>query len=316
MSAMPFCGQHRRMRGELAPVAFDWLEVIVVRSGTALLTHRDDGRRQHVRPGDVVVLRPNVPCGIVPEGLVELSRLFYRPAFVVEQIRWADPLCLPDRWAAESQFERALPSQVVALAPPERVELGGLADRIVCGRRADAPEVSRLSLASWAIGVLGIVEDQLICEGLHGLFLGDDDVVNSPTEPCFGTLRPLRPEVRQAIKLIQARFSERLSLDELARAVHLSRPQFARVFTTQVGKTPKAYQDLLRVKRMAGLLLSTTMSVQAISTNVGWSNTPWAARVFKEATTMLPSEYRRTFARGPLFPDGAALAASPLTFCV
>jgi hypothetical protein len=51
------------MRGELAPVAFDWLEVIVVRSGTASLRHRDDGRRQHVRSGDVVVLLPNVPCG-------------------------------------------------------------------------------------------------------------------------------------------------------------------------------------------------------------------------------------------------------------
>ncbi|MDR1188611.1 MAG: AraC family transcriptional regulator, partial [Bifidobacteriaceae bacterium] len=287
---LPFCGRDVLIRRPLAPVAFDWLEVIAVRAGTGVLVHRDEGFRERVREGDVVVLLPNVPCRIEPEGQVGLTRLFYRPAFVVEQIRWAEPIALPDQWAALSRFERAAPSQVVRLGPGRREEFCALADKITRRQFPLGGGRGHLRLASWALGVLGIIEDQLVCDGAHGLFLGDDEVVGRPTEPCFGSLRPLRPEVRLAMKLIQERYMDRLPLDEIARAACLSRPQIARVFTEQVGKTPKAYQDLLRVKHMVRLLVSANATVRAAAEAVGWRNASRAARVFKEATTMLPSE--------------------------
>jgi AraC-like DNA-binding protein len=302
------------MRKVYAPAAFDWLEVIVVREGTGMLTHRDDSDQELVRPGHVVVLLPNVPCGLAPEGRIVVSRLFYRPAFVIEQIRWADPLNLPDHWAAASRFERALPSQVVTVGRSGGSGLDRLADKIAQGTAHHEPGVGRLSLASWAIRVLGVIEDHLACAGAHGLFVSDADVVERPTEPCFGVIRPLRPEIREAMRLIRRRFDHQVSLAELTRTVHLSRAQLERLFTEQAGKTPKAYQDLLRVKHMVRLLLTTDITVAAVSAAAGWSNPSRAARVFREATTMSPSEYRRAFAgpSGELLADTDGLTVEPV----
>ncbi len=112
----------------------------------------------------------------------------------------------------------------------------------------------------------------------------------------FGVLGPVRDEVRQVMLAIQARFTEPLPVQELAADVNLSRSQLDRVFLEQVGKTPKAYQELMRVKRMAALLIATDIPIGSIASAVGWTDASRAAQVFQKATMMLPSRYRQAFA--------------------
>jgi AraC-like DNA-binding protein len=306
------------MRGQLAPVAYDWIEIILVREGTCEVIHRREGARDLARPGHVVVLMPNVPCGIRPEGQVRVTRLFYRPLFVVQQLQWADPSALPHLLAAWSRFERAELSQVVDVAGTGWAELAELAGNLVALTETGRLRAGYLSAASWALRILAIIESQLAAGGAHGLFVADADLVNRPTEPCFGKVLPLHEGIALVADKIRERFMEQHTVEMMAGWANLSPSQFRRKFTQQIGKTPKAYQDMVRVRRMAELLLSTEYSVARIAQMVGWFDPSRAAHVFKEAATMPPRDYRRSFGEHvpdrPRYAENVMFNAVTLTF--
>jgi AraC-like DNA-binding protein len=305
------------MRSRLAPVAYDWMEIILIREGTCEVVHRRDEARSMVRPGHVVVLMPNVPCGIVPEGQVKVTRLFYRPLFVVQQLNWADPPAMPHLLAAWRRFERTKPSQVVDLAGEDWPELTGLATNLVGLTRTGRLRLEHLSVAGWALRVLGVIENRLAVGRAHGLFAADHNVVNRPTEPSFGKLRPLHEGISLVADRLRDQYAEQHTVAEMASWANLSPSQFRRKFVQQIGKTPKAYQDMIRVRRMAEMLLATEWPVARIAESVGWLDPSRAAQVFKEAAAMTPRGYRRSFgviANRPGYAEDAMFDAVMLTF--
>jgi AraC-like DNA-binding protein len=258
-----------------------------------------------VRPGKVLVLRPNTPCGIEPEGELRLVRVFYRPLYVAEQLHWSDPACSRDSWAALARLDRAPASQVVSVAGSAWDELKALADRVVGLTARGALTDDYWSAAATALRILGIVETSIPPPGGTRLFADPIRTARRPSEPCFGKLQALRPEVRDALRTISDNYAPKLTAAQLADRVGLSKAALSRAFTAQVGKTPKAYQDMLRVKQMAHLLVSTQIPVAAAVRLVGWANTGRAAQVFARATTMSPAAYRSAFAVADVEADGS-----------
>jgi AraC-like DNA-binding protein len=293
-----FCAEGRVLRAMLAPAAFDWMEIILVVSGTGWVTHRDEGLTDPVRPGCAVVLAPNTPCGLVPEGELSVTRVFLAPSFVVQQTRWAHPQALADDWAAWRGLERAVPSQVVRVEGARWEQVLRLAKRIAEATAAGAVVRRYWRAAAWVLGVMGAVDESArLGNQPGGLFCVEPLAsVSRPSEPCFGKLTELAPEVREALAVIGRNYAETVRLGDLAARAGLSRSGFARLFTEQVGKTPKAYQNLLRVKHMTGMLTDTRHPVAAIARQAGWANTARAAQVFEEATSMRPAAYRARFA--------------------
>jgi transcriptional regulator GlxA family with amidase domain len=151
-----------------------------------------------------------------------------------------------------------------------------------------------------------MVEERLATGAEHGLFQDAGGGAGRATEPCFGRVRPVCDQVRAAVAFLREHHCEKVTLEVLARRVGLSRSQLAALFAEQIGKTPNAYQRLLRVRHMAELLRETELSVESVCREVGWADPSKAARVFKEATTMTPSEYRRKFAHPLPGPAGRA----------
>lgn len=88
----------------------------------------------------------------------------------------------------------------------------------------------------------------------------------------------------------------------LAEAVHLSRAQLMRSFTTVLGVGPITYLKRLRVERMAELLLSTDLTIAGVSTAVGWDDPSFAGRQFRARYATTPTEYRRRHAIPPPGP--------------
>ena len=90
-SGVSFCAQTLTLRRVFAPLVYDWLEFVVICDGTYLLRHRDNDRRDLAKPGDVLVLQPNPPCGLEPEGQVTVTRMFARWSL------WSTPSSSPTR---------------------------------------------------------------------------------------------------------------------------------------------------------------------------------------------------------------------------
>jgi AraC-like DNA-binding protein len=97
--------------------------------------------------------------------------------------------------------------------------------------------------------------------------------------------------VAHVLELIDDRFSENISLDELAAVAHLSPYYLVRVFTNEVGLPPHAYLIQTRVMR-ACRLLRAGVSVAQAAVDVGFVDQSHLHRHFRRIMGMTPRTYQ------------------------
>lgn len=110
--------------------------------------------------------------------------------------------------------------------------------------------------------------------------------------PEAGTAR-LDPRVHAALDHASARLDRRLAVAALARVAGLSPSRFAHLFRAQLGVTPLAHLERLRIDRARELLLMTGRSVADIGEACGFPDPTWFARVFRRHAGMTPRAYRQ-----------------------
>lgn len=99
--------------------------------------------------------------------------------------------------------------------------------------------------------------------------------------------------VKRAISLMEERFAEKLTLDDLARACGLSRSEFCRTFRRFTGRTPFEYLQHLRVRRSLALLADGGLSVTEVAARTGFAGASYFAEVFRRFFRVSPTEYRK-----------------------
>ena len=109
----------------------------------------------------------------------------------------------------------------------------------------------------------------------------------------------------RAKDLADARYFERLRIDDLAGAAGLSRAHFSREFRRAFGESPHAYLLTRRLERAAALLRTTDRSVADICLSVGLQGIGSFTTSFTRTYGMSPTAYRATF------PPAAAHARIP-----
>jgi transcriptional regulator GlxA family with amidase domain len=92
---------------------------------------------------------------------------------------------------------------------------------------------------------------------------------------------------------------EDLSVDGLARRVHLGQRQFARVFVQQVGMTPARYATSVRVETARRLLESGRPDLEWVRSRSGFGSLESMRRAFLDQVGVPPTQYRERFARRP-----------------
>ncbi|MFN0066909.1 MAG: helix-turn-helix domain-containing protein [Limisphaerales bacterium] len=85
---------------------------------------------------------------------------------------------------------------------------------------------------------------------------------------------------------------EKLSLAQAAALVHLSPPQFVRLFKQVAGMTYVRYVNHTRLSRAAGILRTTRRSIADIAAEVGFSDQSYFDRLFRRAFGQPPSAFR------------------------
>ncbi|WP_366556146.1 AraC family transcriptional regulator [Aquibaculum sediminis] len=108
---------------------------------------------------------------------------------------------------------------------------------------------------------------------------------------CAPPVRDFR--VRNAIKLMRERVSERVVLDRIARGAGLSRPHFYKLFRQQVGITPNMYLNTLRMENAIDRLVTSVDPVTDIGLDLGFSSQASFTRFFIANVGIAPSDYRR-----------------------
>jgi transcriptional regulator GlxA family with amidase domain len=109
----------------------------------------------------------------------------------------------------------------------------------------------------------------------------------------------------RAKDLADARFSEPLQVDDMARAAGLSRAHFSREFHRAFGESPHAYLLTRRLERAAALLRATDRSVADVCLAVGLVSVGSFTSSFTRTFGVPPMAYRARYpsaARNALVP--------------
>jgi AraC-like DNA-binding protein len=114
----------------------------------------------------------------------------------------------------------------------------------------------------------------------------------------------------RAKDLVDARYSEPLGVDDMARAAGLSRAHFSREFRRAFGEPPHAYLLTRRLERAATLLRNTDRSVADICFSVGLQSVGSFTTSFTRTYGVSPTAYRASF------PPAASTALSLIPTCV
>jgi len=105
--------------------------------------------------------------------------------------------------------------------------------------------------------------------------------------------------------LADARYSERIDVDDMAGAAGLSKAHFTREFRKAFGETPRAYLLTRRLERAAALLRNTDRSVAEICFDVGLQSVGSFTTSFTRTYGASPTAYRAQH------PPAAARAQVP-----
>lgn len=99
--------------------------------------------------------------------------------------------------------------------------------------------------------------------------------------------------IRRAQDYIIEHLEEELPMPQIARMVGMSRSYFSRCFHDITGQTFHEHVRDLRIERAKTLLRTTDKSVGWIAAQSGYPNGKYFCKVFRSATGMLPSAYRK-----------------------
>ena len=106
---------------------------------------------------------------------------------------------------------------------------------------------------------------------------------------------PADRHLLRAKDVADARYFERLGVDDLARAAGLSRAHFSREFRRAFGESPHAYLLTRRLERAAALLRTTDRSVADICFSVGLQSLGSFTTSFTRTFGVSPIAYRARF---------------------
>ena len=104
-----------------------------------------------------------------------------------------------------------------------------------------------------------------------------------------------RNSINELISWAADNLASDLSVESMARRVHMSTRNFSRVFRSEVGQTPAAFVEELRVEAVRRRLEETDESLDAISTICGFGSADSMRRSFQRVVNVAPNDYRRRF---------------------
>lgn len=120
----------------------------------------------------------------------------------------------------------------------------------------------------------------------------------------FGQLLGISPPLQDqyihsifspAMKMIDDHLKQKLCLDMLAEACHLSKSTFCALFKNTFGISPFAYVLRKRLAVAASMLINADLKLSDIAQQTGFYDEYHLSRVFKQIYDVSPTEYKKIF---------------------
>lgn len=112
-------------------------------------------------------------------------------------------------------------------------------------------------------------------------------------EESFPVPSDASPIVRKAVAFIRKNYSQSIRMEEIAKSFGVTHEYFSRIFSQDMGIGFTAFLKQYRIWVAQELLASQKYSVQDVGDMVGYANSNYFGKVFKEVTGYSPSSFCR-----------------------
>ncbi|MFY9177020.1 MAG: AraC family transcriptional regulator [Caldicoprobacterales bacterium] len=99
--------------------------------------------------------------------------------------------------------------------------------------------------------------------------------------------------LQQLVSFVEVNYDKGITVAEVANYLNLNPKYLARLFKQETGQTISEYISRLRIEKGLSLLNQTDLSIQEISSQIGFSDSRSFIRLFKKTFDMTPGEYRK-----------------------
>jgi transcriptional regulator GlxA family with amidase domain len=156
------------------------------------------------------------------------------------------------------------------------------------------------ALLSWNL-VLYIIEkfvSREVAIGVSKMFNIDLDKGRQSHFTVFHGQRSHRDEaILAAQNFIESRYSDPISVEQIAAQAHMSKRNFIRRFKAATGNTPIEYIQRVKIEAAKKALERTGGDVNSVMYDAGYNDVKTFRKVFRQVTGMTPQDYRRKFSR-------------------
>lgn len=102
--------------------------------------------------------------------------------------------------------------------------------------------------------------------------------------------------INKIMQYIESHYQEDITIDQLASLLNINKYYFCRLFKEITGFTPVKYINNFRVHQAIALIKQhPELSITEIATQVGFNDSNYFARVFKDVTNKSPSTFRKNW---------------------
>ncbi len=100
--------------------------------------------------------------------------------------------------------------------------------------------------------------------------------------------------IKRAKRLIHEFYNTGITLDEIAGKLNITPEYLGTQFHKETGVTFSNYMKNYRISKAKELLVGTSMKLYEIAQRVGYNDSKYFSKVFKDVTGQLPADYRKT----------------------
>lgn len=98
--------------------------------------------------------------------------------------------------------------------------------------------------------------------------------------------------IYKSIRFMKENYTHKLTLEDVAREVHLSPSYFSRIFKEEMHANFNSYLNKIRIDRAKQFLLRDDINLVDISNLVGYEDQSYFSKVFKKMTGVSPGKFR------------------------
>ena len=103
--------------------------------------------------------------------------------------------------------------------------------------------------------------------------------------------------IKSVLFVIDSRYKEHLTLDELSRSAGLSRSYLSRLFGRVMGKSVFEYINEIRIEKSLLLLKNPDITISQAAIECGFEDQAYYTRIFKRIKGVTPTEWRMEYKR-------------------